>query len=215
MSAQEHIRVLIVDDHTIVREGLMILLQVQPDIEPVGAASNGDQAFGLCAQLQPDVVLMDLVMPEMDGPTAIRQICQDYPDIQIIALTSMGQPDMVKEAIQAGAIGYLLKTVSSYELIQAIRSASRGQPTLALEATRALIQTTVNPHPVGHDLTVREHEVLDLIAKGLSNIEIANFLGISPSTVRNHLSNIFSKLNVTNRTEATSLALRHHIVQMD
>jgi NarL family two-component system response regulator LiaR len=210
----ERIRILIVDDHGVVREGLATFIETFPDLELAGEASSGGEAVRLCGQLHPDIVLMDLVMPEMDGPTATRLIRQSYPDIQVIALTSFGQEELVKAALQAGAISYLLKNISASDLAQAIRAAYAGKSTLAPEAARALINAATQPVPVGHDLTTREREVLALIVKGYSNIEIGEQLGVSPATVKNHLNNIFSKLHVTNRTEAATLALQHHIVQM-
>ncbi len=212
MPDQRRIRVLIVDDHNVVREGLATFIEVFEDLELAGEAADGKEALRLCQQLQPDIVLMDLVMPEMDGPTASRLIRQAHPDIQIIALTSFGQDDMVKVALQAGAISYLLKNITAEALAEAIRAAYLGKPTLAPEAARALINAATQPPPVGHDLTARERDVLGLIVKGHSNIEIGDRLGVSPATVKNHLNSIFSKLHVTNRTEAATLALQHNIV---
>jgi NarL family two-component system response regulator LiaR len=206
------IRILIADDHGIVREGLSTFIETFPDLSLVGEAENGAEAVRLCGQLHPDVILMDLVMPEMDGPTAIRLIRQSHPDIAIIALTSFGQEDLIKAALQAGAISYLLKNIAARDLAGAIRAAFVGKPTLAPEAARVLINATTQPLPIGHDLTAREREVLALIAKGHSNIEIGEQLGVSPATVKNHLNNIFSKLHVTNRTEAATLALQHNLV---
>jgi NarL family two-component system response regulator LiaR len=209
------IRVLIVDDHAVVREGITTFLKVHRDLEMVGEASGGLEAIRLCGQLQPDVVLMDLVMPEMDGPTTIRLINQTFPLIQVIALTSFGQEDMVRAALQAGAVSYLLKTISANELADAIRAASIGNSTLAPEATRALIHAATQPPPPGNDLTSREREVLALIVKGYGNIEIGERLSVSPATIKTHLNNIFSKLHVTNRTEAATLAIQHHIIEFE
>ena len=212
MPDQRHIRVLIVDDHNVVREGLATFIEIFEDLELAGEAADGREALRLCQELQPDIVLMDLVMPEMDGPTATRLIRQAHPDIQIIALTSFGQEEMVKAALQAGAISYLLKNITAEALAEAIRAAYDGKPTLAPEAARALISAATQPPPIGHDLTARERDVLALIVKGHSNIEIGDRLGVSPATVKNHLNSIFSKLHVTNRTEAATLALQHNIV---
>lgn len=206
------IRILITDDHGVVREGLSTFIETFPDLDLVGEAESGAEAVRLCGQLRPDVVLMDLVMPEMDGPTAIRLIRQSNPEIQIIALTSFGQEDLIKAALQAGAISYLLKNIAARDLADAIRSAYVGKPTLAPEAARVLISAATQPLPIGHDLTAREREVLALIARGYSNIEIGDQLGVSPATVKNHLNSIFSKLHVTNRTEAATLALQHNLV---
>jgi NarL family two-component system response regulator LiaR len=166
----------------------------------------------LCEQTCPDVVLMDMVMPGMDGPAAIRAIRQRCPSAQIIALTSFKEQELVQEAVQAGALGFLYKNVSSDELIRAIRAAAAGQPTMAPEALQALIRTHAQPTRLGHDLTEREREVLALMVKGLNNVEIADRLVISRSTVKVHVSNILAKLGVSSRTEAVALAVEHKLV---
>ncbi len=208
MPDPNRIRVLIVDDHNVVREGLAAFLETFKDLELAGEAASGEEALQMCEQLDPDVILMDLVMPEMDGPTATRLIKAVRPDSQVIVLTSFGQEDLVKAALQAGAISYLLKNITADALAEAIRAAYAGRSTLAPEAARALIKAATQPPQVGHDLTSREREVLSLIVKGLSNIEIGEHLGVSPATVKNHLNSIFSKLQVTNRTEAAQIYFR-------
>jgi NarL family two-component system response regulator LiaR len=209
------IRVMIVDDHSMVRTGLAAFIQVKPDLELVGEAKNGQEALLLCERLQPDVILMDLVMPRMDGVAATRAVRERWPHIQIIALTSFQEQELVRDALQAGAISYLLKDVSTDALAEAIRDALAGRPTLAPEAARALIQAArsadKDPAP-GHDLTAREREVLALMVEGLNNPQIGERLSISVTTVRSHVSHILSKLGVSNRAEAIALALRNRLV---
>jgi NarL family two-component system response regulator LiaR len=202
-----------VDDHAVVRSGLAAFLLATDDLELVGEASSGEEAVRRCAQLKPDVVLMDLVMPQMDGAAATRAIREACPHVQVIALTSFKEDNLVQAALQAGAIGYLLKNVSADELANAIRAAKAGRPTLAPEAAQVLIHSATKPPSPGHDLTDREREVLALLVEGLNNVEIADRLVVSRSTIKFHVSSIFSKLGVTSRTEAVALAVQHHLVQ--
>lgn len=207
------IRVLIADDHYVVRSGLSAFLLSHDDMELVGVAINGEEAVRQCAEHQPDVVLMDLVMPVMDGPAATRIIRAEHPQTQIIALTSFTEEDKVDQALRAGAIGYLLKTVEPDELANAIRAACQGRATLAPEAAQALIHMhTSEPRP-GHDFTEREREILALMVDGLTNNAIAQRLSISPSTAKFHVSNILSKLGTASRTEAVALALQQRLVE--
>lgn len=213
MTPSQPIRVMLVDDHTMVRRGLATFLQISDNLELVGEADSGEQAIELCARLLPDVILMDMVMPDMDGVTTTRLIRQQFPTVQVIALTSFKEAKLVQSALQAGAIGYLLKDISAEELARAIRAAHAGQTTLASEVTQELIQATTRPAAPGADLTEREHEVLKLLVEGLNNTEIAEKLVVSPSTIKSHVSNILGKLDVDSRTEAAALAVRHHLVE--
>lgn len=210
MSDQSNIRILIVDDHAVVRSGLSKFLAVHADLELVGEAESGEEAVQLCALYQPDVVLMDLIMPGLGGVGAIRQIRLRYPNMQVIALTSFHEENLVQGALQAGAIGYLLKNVTAADLARAIRSAKAGKMTLSSEASEALAQSVIHSMP-GNDLTERERDVLLLMVKGCSNNEIAEKLFISLGTVKFHISNIFMKLGVQSRVEAVTLAIHQHM----
>ncbi len=215
MNDGEPIRVMLVDDHAVVRSGLSAFLAAFDDLELVGEAADGSEAVALCSRVQPDVILMDLVMPRMDGATATRIIREKYPAVQIIALTSFKEDELVQNALMSGAIGYLLKNVGAYDLAKAIRAAHAGRATLAPEAAEALIHTarTAGMPVPGHDLTEREREVLALMVEGLNNTEISERLIVSKSTVKFHVSNILSKLHVSSRTEAVALALQKNLVR--
>jgi len=212
MNENDIIRVMIVDDHSMVRDGLKVFLSVYSDMEMIAEAASGEDAIRLCNTLQPDVILMDLKLKEMDGIAATRAIRERHPEIQIIALTSFADKDKVKAAMSAGAIGYLLKDIEADELAWAIRSAHTGHMTLSSEATDVLIQSVTDSTSPGHDLTKREREVLSLMIEGLGNDKIAEQLTISSSTVNFHVGNILAKLEVSNRTEATKLAIQHKII---
>ena len=211
-SSSTRIRVLVVDDHTMVRRGLATFLKVFDDLDLAGESASGQEAISLCAELQPDVVLMDMVMPDMDGATATRLIRKQSSRVQVLALTSFKEEILVQSALQAGAIGYLLKDVSADELAQAIRAAHAGRSTLSPEAAQALVHAASQPPTPGIDLSEREREVLSLLVEGLNNTQIAARLTVSPSTVKSHVSTILTKLGVASRTEAATLALRHRLV---
>ena len=207
------IRVMIVDDHAMVRKGLAAFLKTEPGIDLVGEARDGREAIEYCDQLKPNVILMDLIMPELGGVAATRTIHQRWPQVQVIALTSFQEKELVQDALQAGAIGYLLKNVSGDELTEAIRQAHSGRPTLAPEAVQALIQPPSEAETMAADLTRREQEVLGLLVKGMSNPEIAERLFISRATVKVHISSILSELGVASRGEAISMAIQNKLVR--
>ena len=212
MGTANRIRVIIVDDHDMVRKGLAAFLKTKDDLELVGEARSGEDAVHLCGEVQPDVVLMDLVMPRMGGAEATRLIHERYPHMQIIALTSFQERELVRETLDAGAISYLLKNITVDDLAEAIRAAYAGRSTLAPEAIQALIQTATQGPKPGHDLTPREREVLALLVEGLNNPEIAERLTVSRSTAKAHVSHILSKLDVSNRAGAIALALQQKLL---
>lgn len=207
MNDSETIRVLSVDDHDLVRRGIRSSLRPFDDLELVGEAANGQEALAMCAETNPDVVLMDMILTgEMNGVAATQTIRERFPQIQVVALSSFHDRKLIQSAMQAGAIGYLVKAISGDELAEAIRTAHTGRPAMALEAMDALVQTTESKPRPDYQLTVREREVLALLVEGFSNSEIAVQLVISVAGVKYHVSNILSKMGVTNRTEATALA---------
>ena len=211
MHKAKQIKVLIVDDHSMVRRGLAAILKNYPEFQVIGEARDGNQAMALCARNQPDVILMDLKMPELDGVATTRKILQKWSEIRVIALTSFLEKELVQDALQAGAIGYLLKNISGEALAEAIHAAYTGKPALSHEALISLVQSDPEPKP-GKDLTKREVEVLGELVKGFTNPEIAVQLSISKSTVKSHISSILSKLGVSHRAEAIALAIKHNIV---
>ncbi len=205
------IRVMIVDDHAVVRSGLTAFLQSYDDLELAGEARTGEEAVQLCAQIHPDVVLMDLIMPGMDGATATQAIRQNCPETQVVVLTTFKEETLVQKALGAGAIGYLLKDVQGDELAEAIRLAQSGRSALSPEVTQALIRASTRPAQPTYDLSEREREVLSWMVKGLNNTEIAERLVVSLSTVKHHVSHILSKLGATNRAEAVVLAVQNNL----
>src|SRR5258706_2009208 len=210
------IRVLVVDDHLVVRRGLATLLLAFNDIVLAGEAQNGAEALELCATAQPDVVLMDLLMPEMDGVEATQAIRERYPHIQVIVLTSTDEYDLIRRALAAGAEGYLLKNANADDLAAAIGVAPSGHPMLAPNSAEPKAHAPRTPEPApwpGHveELTCRELEVLAQMTHGLTNTQIGAQLNISRATVKFHVSSILSKLGVASRTEAVALAVQHHL----
>jgi NarL family two-component system response regulator LiaR len=207
------IKVLLVDDHAVVRSGLAAVLLTHDDLQLVAEAGSGEEAVRLTERYRPDVILMDLVMPGMDGVAATRAIHERWPDIKIIILTSFKEKDMVDGALKAGAMSYLLKNISADELVKAVRGAATGQARLSPEAAQVLIQEIRQPHQPGFDLTEREKEILKLMVEGMANSAIADKLVVSQSTVKFHVSNVLSKLGATSRTEAVSIALKQNLVK--
>jgi NarL family two-component system response regulator LiaR len=211
MSDEKKIRIMIVDDHAVVRSGLGAFLSAVPDLQLVGEAENGEQAVVRAKALKPDVILMDLMMPGVDGVTATRSIKDCNPSIQIIALTSFQEDELVQSAIKAGAIGYLMKNVSVRELETAIRSATAGKMTLSPEAAQSLVRATQQAAET-ETLTSREKEILKLMVEGLNNAEIAERIVVSLSTVKYHISNILMKLGVENRVAAVTMAIQRKMI---
>lgn len=212
MNESRTIRVMLVDDHAVVRNGLRSFLQVHKDLDLVGEAENGAEAVRLAQQLQPDVVLMDLKMPEMDGVAATRELRSRFPKMRVLVLTSFAEDNMVQGALQAGATGYLLKNVTGQELANAIRAAHAGRMTLSSEATEVLVHAAAHPVVPADELTEREREVLALMVDGLSNQAIADRLFLSLGTVKFHTGNIYSKLGVDSRVAAVTLAIQRRLI---
>jgi NarL family two-component system response regulator LiaR len=212
MTEAKPIAVMIVDDHTVVRHGIRFSLLAFDDIDLVGEAESGEEALRVCGEVQPDVILMDMLMPGMDGAATTRAILDRYPRVRVIALTSFQEGSLVEEALQAGAISYMLKDAAIDELADAIRSACAGQSTLAPAAAQALAQAAAHSPEQDFDLTERQLQVLALIVEGLSNAQIAERLTISLPTARFHVSTILSKLGATNRAEAAALAVKYQLL---
>ena len=213
MSIDKTIRVMTVDDHEIMRGGIRFLLLAFDDLELVAEAHTGEESVGLCGTTNPDVVLMDMKMAGMDGVATTKAIKEAYPSVQVLTLTSFYEADLVRRALDAGAVGYLLKDASKEELADAIRAARAGRMTLSPNVASALAEKTDVPDNLGSDLTERERGVLALLAEGLSNNQIAEQLNRSPFTVRHHVSRVISKLGAANRAEAVALAVKHRLLR--
>jgi NarL family two-component system response regulator LiaR len=211
-SERRRIRIVIADDHPLLRRGLEAALQLYDDIELAAQAGDGAEAVAICERIQPDVVLMDLVMPGLQGAAATREVLRRCPGTKVLVLTSYSDEALIQEALNAGAIGYLMKDVSGAQLAQAIRRAREGRPTLAPEAAEVLMRQVAAPGVQGDDLTPRERQVLRLLADGLTNAEIAERLVVSLSTVKGHVSSVMAKLGASTRTEAAIIAVRHRLV---
>lgn len=208
----QHIRVMIVDDHQVVRNGLKAFFTTLPSMEIVAEAENGTEAVNLCAETQPDVILMDVVMPQMDGIEATYQIHQRYPHIRIIGLSCFEEAEKVHAMLNAGASGYILKHTAVHNLEPIIRTACAGQLVLSKEITQVLLQTPENAHKLDYHLSKRELEVLGMMADGLTNRQIAEKLSLSPFTIKAYVSDLLSKLGVSRRSEAVALALKNNLL---
>jgi DNA-binding NarL/FixJ family response regulator len=210
----EKIRLILVDDHVVVRQGLKMVLGLEPDLEIIAEANNGQEALALVKKYNPHVVLMDLLMPVMDGVSAIRAIKKDFPDIEVVALTSVLEDRLVIDAVEAGAAGYLLKESGPEELVEAIRAAAKGEVRLHPKAQKRLVKEVRTPE-MRESLTERETETLRLIARGYSNKEIASALDVSEVTVKTHVSSILSKLHLQSRTQVALFALKEGLVGLE
>lgn len=206
------IKVMIVDDHPVVRRGLAAMLYAFDDLELVGQAGSGSEALTKCRLSSPDVILMDIIMPGMDGLATTRAVLDQFPNTRVIMLTSFAEEDQVEEALAIGASGYLLKNTPIDAMADAIRSAQVGQTTIGPEATQALIRARSSEPKPGFDISEREKEVLALVVEGLTNAEIAERLSISPATVRHHVSACISKLGAANRAQAAAMAVEYQIL---
>ena len=207
------IKVLIVDDHPLVRQGIKTLLDVYDDIEVIGEAENGQEALEMCKKYKPDIVLMDLIMPGVNGIEATKEIVKNWSYIKVVTLTSFVDKKLIEDSLKAGAIGYVLKNISGDKLVATIRDADKGKSTLSSEASDFLISNIKKPPVEDYQLTGQEKNILACLVEGLSNKKIAQKLVLSLSTVKFHVSNILNKLGVSSRTEAVSLAIKNKLVQ--
>ncbi len=207
------IKVLIVDDHPLVRHGINTLLQVYDDIEVVGEAENGREALEMCEKCKPDIVLMDLIMPEINGIEATRNILKNWSSIKVVTLTSFIDKKLIEDSLKAGAIGYVLKNISGENLVAAIRDADKGKSTLSSEASDFLISNLKNPPVIEYRLTSQEKNIMAYLVEGLSNKKITQKMVLSLSTVKFHVSNILNKLGASSRAEAISIALKNKLIE--
>lgn len=207
------IKVLIVDDHPLVRQGLKALLDIYKDIDVTGEAEDGSDAIKMCESNLPDVILMDLVMPEINGVEATKKIMKDWPSVKVVVLTSFIDKKLIKDAFKAGAIGYVLKNIPGDDLVESIRNANKGKSTLSSEASDFLISNFQDPSPADYQLTNQEINILTHLIHGLSNKKIAQIQVLSLSTVKFHVSNILSKLGVSSRAEAIAVAMKNKLIQ--
>jgi two-component system, NarL family, response regulator LiaR len=214
MGEKNKIKVMIVDDHPLVRHGIKTVFEAYDDILLVAEAENGREAIKMCEKYMPDVVLMDIIMPVLDGVEATEQIIKNWPDVKIITLTSFNDEDLIRKSLKAGAVSYILKNISGAKLIKTIKDVYKGKLALSSQATKILLSELREPLDETIKLTEREKEILALIVEGLSNKQIAERLFLSNSTIQFHVSNILSKLGVSKRTEAAYLALKQKLVQL-
>lgn len=214
MREKNKIKVMLVDDHPMVRHGIRTVFEAYDDIVLVAEAENGRQAIKMCEDYQPEIILMDMVMPIVDGVQATEFIINKWPDIKIIALTSFNDKDLIKKSLKAGAVSYILKTISGEKLVKMIKDVYKGSFILSSQATKILLSELREPQDENFKLTNREKEILALVVEGLSNKQIAKRLFLSSSTVQFHVSNILSKLGVSKRTEAAYLALKQNLVKL-
>jgi len=214
MTEKNKIKVMVVDDHPLVRHGIKTVFEAYDNIEMVAEAENGKEALEICEKCKPDIVIMDMIMPILDGAEATAQLIKRFPDIKVIALTSFNDKDLIKKSLKAGAVNFILKNISGAKLVKVIRDVYRGKFVLSPHATKILLTELREKTDDNIKLTKREKEILALIVEGLSNKEISKRLFLSNSTIQFHVSNILSKLGVSKRTEAAYLALKQKLVEL-
>lgn len=214
MAEKKIIRVVVADDHPLVRHGIKTVFEAYDDIEVVAEAENGKEVIEICEKYKPDIVIMDMVMPILDGAEATSQLINKFPDIKVIALTSFNDKDLIKKSLKAGAISFILKNITGAKLVKTIKDVYKGKYELSTYATKILLTELREKNDDNINLTKREKEILTLIVEGLSNKEIAKRMFLSNSTIQFHVSNVLSKLGVSKRTEAAYLALKQKLVEL-